>query len=367
MNLPELTLGIEEEYQIVDRRSRELTSYVQELLEHGRLVLHDQIKPEFLKSQVEVGSHICRNVQELGAELHRLRRSICQIADDKGVLVIAASTHPFSHWLSQEVSEGERYIKLQDDLADVARQLLIFGMHIHIGIEDRELLIDVMNQCVYFLPHLLALSTSSPFWQGRNTGLKSYRSVVFQSLPRTGLPPLFESHAEYQRLVDVLVETRCIDEPSKIWWDVRPHPKFPTLEFRICDLCTRVDDALGLVALVQAIVAKLIQLRRNNQSWRRYPRHLIEENKWRALRYGLDGKLIDFGQRREVPVRQLALELLSFVDDVVDELGSRAELEHVRGILTAGTSADRQLAVWERTQNALAVVDHLAAETRSGC
>ncbi len=303
MALPEFTIGVEEEYQIIDPDSRELTSYIQEFLEQGRMVLQEQIKPEFIQSQVEVGSHICRNLKEVRQEIIRLRRSICDLAESHGLRIAAASTHPFADWTRQRITEGERYSKLQSDMAEVARRLLIFGMHVHIGIEDRELMIDVMNQARYFLPHLLALSTSSPFWQGRDTGLKSYRSVLFESLPRTGIPPGFSSAAEFEGVVDLLVRTGCIEDATRIWWDIRPHPRFPTLEFRVTDICTKVDEAVCVAALILAIVAKLVKLRLANQSWRTYRHHLITENKWRAVRYGLDGKLIDFGKRAEVPMR----------------------------------------------------------------
>lgn len=367
MTLPALTLGIEEEYQIIKPESRELKSYIQEFLDQGRVVLQDQIKQEFLQSQVEVGSHICRNIQEIRAEVLRLRRSICKLAEDNGLRVAAASTHPFSTWSTQDVSQGERYTQLQTDMAELARRMLIFGMHIHVGFEDKELMIDVMNQARYFLPHLLALTTSSPFWQGRDTGLKSYRTVIFESLPRTGLPPSLKSWADYQGFIDTLVKTQCIDEPSKIWWDIRPHSKFPTLEFRVCDICTKVEEAVCLAALVQAIVAKLIKLRQTNRSWRPYRHHLITENKWRAVRYGIAGNLIDFGKQKEVPMRVLAGEILDFIDDVVDELKSRREVEYVHTILAEGTSADRQVDVYKRTGSLEAVVDHLVEETRETC
>ena len=366
ITLPPLTMGIEEEYQIIDPESRELKSYIQEFLEQGRVVLQDQIKGEFLQSQVEVGSHICRNIQEIRAEVIRLRRSIIKLASDNGLQVAAASTHPFSRWSSQDVNIGERYNQLQSDMAELARRMLIFGMHVHIGIEDKELMIDVMNQARYFLPHLLALTTSSPFWQGRDTGLKSYRTVIFESLPRTGLPPSFNSWTAYQGFIDTLVGTGCIDEPTKIWWDVRPHSKFPTLEFRVCDLCTRVDEVVCVAAIIQAIVAKLIKLRYRNQSWRTYRHHLITENKWRAVRYGLEGQLIDFGRRQEVPTHFLIHEILEFVDDVVDQLDSRKEVEYAHKILAEGTSADRQLQVYRKTSDLKAVVDQLVEETQAG-
>ncbi len=360
------TIGIEEEYQIVDPQTRELTSYIQEFLEQGQIVLKDQIKPEFLQSQVEVGSSICHSIDEARAELVKLRKSVIGIAESNGLRVAAASTHPFSRWMDQRITAGERYTKHEKEMVDVARRLLIFGMHVHIGIEDRDLMIDVMDQARYFIPHLLSLSTSSPFWYGRQTGLKSYRSVVFESVPRSGPPPAFESWNEYEHFIATLINTHCIEDATRIWWDIRPHSKFPTLEFRVTDICTRVDDAVCLASLVLAIVTKLIKLRRNNLSWRRYRHHLITENKWRAVRYGIDGKLLDFGRQEEVPFPQLAGELLELVDDVVDDLGVRHEVEHVRTILQQGTSADRQLAVFARTGDLHDVVDHIIAETKQG-
>jgi len=366
MITPSLTLGVEEEYQIIDPTTREVRSYVQRFLEQGQTVLPDQIRPEFLQSQVEAGTRICHSVQEARHEVIRMRRSICELAEREGLCVAAAGTHPFSSWAQQEVSPFGRYPELARFLQDVGRRLLIFGMHVHIGIEDRELLIEVMNQLRYFLPHLLALSTSSPFWHGRDTGLKSYRSVVFESLPRTGIPQQFGSYADYRNYVDTLLATGSIAEPTHIWWDARPSAKFPTLEVRIPDMCTRMEETMCLVALVQAIVAKLVRLRQANQSWRLYQKRLLDENKWRAVRYGIEGKLIDFGKVKEVPFPTLAEELLAWVDDVVDELGSRSEVEYVHTILRQGTSADRQLAVYRQTGDFRAVVDRVVEETREG-
>lgn len=361
------TVGIEEEYQIIDAETRELTSYIQEFLEQGQVVLKDQIKPEFLQSQVEVGSKICHSMDEAREEIVKLRRSVIDIAEANGVRVCAASTHPFSKWMDQRITAGERYTKHEREMVDVARRLLIFGMHVHIGMDDKDLMIDVMDQARYFLPHLLALSTSSPFWYGRETGLKSYRSVVFESVPRSGPPPAFGSWHEYQNFIDTLVKTHCIEDGTRIWWDCRPHSKFPTLEFRVTDICTKVDDAICLASVILAIVTKLIKLRRSNMSWRRYRHHLITENKWRAVRYGIDGKLLDFGRQEEVPFKQLAQELLEMVDDVLDDLGVRKEVEHVNTILKEGTSADRQIAVFKKTGDLKAVVDHLVEETKLGC
>jgi carboxylate-amine ligase len=366
MALPDLTLGIEEEYQIIDPQTRELRSYIQEFLDQGRVVLKDQIKPEFLQSQVEVGSKICSGVKEARHEMISLRRHIIEIAERNGLAVCAASTHPFSKWEVQQVTAGERYTKLQETMAELARRMLIFGLHVHVGIADKELMIDVMNQARYFLPHILALSTSSPFWHGRETGLKSYRSIIFESLPRSGVPPHFNSWAEFMGFVNTLINTGCIDEPRKIWWDIRPHPTFPTLEFRVADICTTVDELLCIAALYQAVVAKLIRLRQNNMSWREYRHNLITENKWRAVRYGTKSHLIDFGKQIEVPLSQLIEELLGFVDDVVDELDSRAEVEYAREIIKNGSSADRQLKVFHETGSLEAVVDHLIRETKQG-
>jgi carboxylate-amine ligase len=249
----------------------------------------------------------------------------------------------------------------------LAQRLLIFGMHVHVGIPDPDLRIDIMNQMSYVVPHILALSTSSPFWMGRHTGLKSYRSVIFEDLPRTGLPEYFDSAQQYDRYVDLLVKTGCIGEPTKIWWDIRPHPKFPTLEFRICDCTTKVDEVIAIAALFQAVVAKFIQLRKNNQTWRIYRRSLLAENKWRAVKDGVDGKLIDLGKEQEVPLRFLMEELLDLVDDVVDELGTRPDIEYIRTILKEGASADRQLRKYQETGSLEAVVDMLAEETLMGC
>jgi carboxylate-amine ligase len=363
---PSLNIGIEEEYQIIDPETRQLRSYVQQFLEQGRAILPNQIRPEFLQSQVEAGTQVCRDVAEARDELIRIRRSILRLAEDAGLWVAAAGTHPFSSWVKQRVSPFGRYPELVRFLQDVGRQLLIFGMHVHIGIEDEELLIDVMNQLRYFLPHLLALSTSSPFWHGRDTGLKSYRSVVFENLPRTGIPQQYGSYASYRSYVDTLLATASIAEPTHIWWDVRPSEKFPTIEIRIPDMCTRVEETLCLVALTQAIIAKLVQLRQANQSWRLYRKDLIDENKWRALRYGTEGKLIDFGRKKEIPFPTLIDEILAWVDDVVDDLGSRDEVEYAYTILREGTSADRQLAVHRRTDDLRAVVDHIVEETQQG-
>ena len=366
MKPPSLTIGIEEEYQIIDPETRELRSYITEILDHDHLIL-GEIKPELHQSIVEVGTTVCTTPAQTRQELRRLRGMVMELADRKNLKVVAAGTHPFSSWMTQEITPLERYLGVKQDMADLAQQLLIFGTHVHIGIEDREFLIDAMNVARYFVPHILCLTSSSPFWMGRNTGLKSYRSVIFRNFPRTGIPRVMRDWADFQYLTENLVKTRCIPDGSKIYWDLRPHHAYPTLEFRFLDVCTRVEEAVCVAAILQAIIAKVYKLRRDNMTFRVYPGDLIEENKWRAVRYGLQGQLIDMGKQEELPARALIREILEwFVDDVVDELGSRAEVEYALRILQEGSSADRQLAVFERTGSLHAVVDHLIAETEEG-
>ena len=364
---PSFNIGIEEEYQIVDPQTRELKSYITELLEAGKIILAEQVKAELHQSIVEVGTNICDTPAEARAELARLRRGVMELAGRKGLKIAAAGTHPFSSWVEQEITPFERYVGVKQDMQMLAQQLLIFGTHVHIGIEDPDFLVDAMNVARYMAPHVLCLSTSSPFWMGQDTGLKSYRSIVFRNFPRSGTPPILRSRAEFEALVETLVKTRCIPDGSKIWWDIRPNPRYPTLEFRICDVCTRVEEAICVAAIFQALIYKLWKLRQDNMTFRVYPSTLIEENKWRAVRYGLDGKLIDFGKQQELPARELVRELIEwFLDDVIDELGSRAEIEYAYRILDEGASADRQLATYRRTGSLHAVVDQLIAETEEG-
>jgi glutamate---cysteine ligase / carboxylate-amine ligase len=359
------TVGVEEEFQIVDPATGELKSHVSELMVSSAESLGSRIKPELHQSIVEVGTQICQNVEELQEEIFRIRRELAAAADRSGLAVAAAGTHPFSDWKDQVISPGVRYESIIEELQQLARSLLIFGLHVHVAVPDRQTAIDLMNQARYFLPHLLALSTSSPFWMGRDTGLKSYRTTIFRRFPRTGVPDRFDSWSEFENYVQLLTDLHCMEDARKIWWDIRPHPTYGTLEFRVCDVPTRPAEAVMLGALCQAIIVKLHKLYTRNQGYRIYRRALIEENKWRAARWGLDGKLIDFGKREEVPMRDLALELLDFVDDVVDELGSRSAVEQVHNVLAEGTSADRQLAVYRETGDMKAVVAHLIHETRS--
>jgi carboxylate-amine ligase len=360
------TLGIEEEFAIIDPATRELRSHIQEILEGGKVTLKEQVKPEMHQSVVELGTEICQSIADARSHVVELRSKLATLAAQSGLKIASAGTHPFSHWHDQLITEGERYKEIVQDMQLLARANLIFGLHVHVGIPSRDTAIHVMNQARYFLPHIYALSVNSPFWVGRNTGLKGYRLKVFERFPRTGIPDAFESLSEYEDYCKLLVKTGCVDNAKKIWWDIRLHPFFDTLEFRIFDAQSRVEDTLALAALVQAIIARLYKLLRQNITFRVYRRRLLDENRWRASRYGIDGKLIDFGCEAEVETRSLIQELLEFVGKEMEELGSQRELAHLQRILREGTGADRQLATWERTQDMKAVVDQIVQETYEG-
>ena len=360
------TLGIEEEFQIVDPESRALVSHIQEILADGKMILKEHVKPEMHQSVVELGTEVCRDVAGVRAQLVELRSGLAALAGRDGLNIASAGTHPFSHWMDQEITVDERYAIIIQDMQQIARANLIFGLHVHVGIPDRAEAIDVMNQARYFLPHIYALSVNSPFWLGRDTGLKAYRHMIFERFPRTGIPDPFESLSEYEDYLELLVSTNCIDNAKKIWWDIRLHPFFDTLEFRICDAQSRIDDAIALAAMMQAVVVKLHKLRRQNITFRMYGRRLIEENRWRASRYGLEGKLIDFGRKCEVETRSLINEILEFIAPEAEELGTLREMAHIEKIMREGTGADRQLAVWQRTGDIKAVVDHIVMETYEG-
>src|SRR5947209_1262445 len=364
---PSLTVGIEEEYQTIDPITRDLRSHIDsEIIAKGKMLLKEAVKAEMHQSVVEVGTGVCRDIKSAAKELKALRSQIVNLAKQNGLRLAASGTHPFADWRKQDIYPDERYHTIVQDLKMVARANLIFGLHVHVGVEDRETQIQLMNAARYFLPHILALSTNSPFWLGMDTGLKSYRGKVFDKFPRTNIPDYFPSWGEYESFVNLLVRTNCIDNAKKIWWDIRPHPNFPTLEFRICDVPMRADETIAIAALIQATVAKLYKLHAANQGFRLYRRALIMENKWRALRYGLDGKIIDFGKQKEVAARDLIREYLDFVDDVVDELDSREELDYVHDILERGTGADRQLRVFQQTGDLNKVVDYIIEETETG-
>lgn len=372
---PSFTIGVEEEYLLVDKETRDLANQRSEkVLAACQERLGEQVGPEFLKSQIEIGTPVCSSVADVRTELSRLRHNIIDIADAHGLAPIAASTHPFATWQEQHHTDRERYAALAHDLQGVGRRLVICGMHIHVGIEDDALRIDILNQARYFLPHLLALSTSSPFWQGQNSGLKSYRLSVFDGLPRTGLPQFFSSFGEYRRTVDTLVKAGIIEDATKIWWDLRPSVRFPTLEMRIADVCPLLDDAIAIAATFVCICRMLYRLRRNNQRWRTYPVFLLDENRWRAQRYGMEKGLIDFGKGETIPFDNLLKELFELIEEDVEYFNCRREVNHCLEIYQRGTSADRQLEAYHASMEAdddhdaslVQIVDQLIHETRIG-
>lgn len=360
------TIGVEEEFMVIDPVTRELISHEQKIVEAAQKVHEDQVKAEMHQAVVEVGTNICRNTEEARNEVIKLRKTVATLAGELGYRIGAAGTHPFSHWQYQLITDHPRYQDIVDELQEAARSNLIFGLHVHVGFQSREMAIHIANQVRYFLPHVFALSANSPFWEGRNTGYKSFRTKVFDKFPRTGIPGYFASLEDYDNYVKLLVKTNCIDNAKKIWWDIRVHPFFETIEFRICDCPMLVDETIAFAAIFQALCAKLYKLRQQNMKFINYSRHLINENKWRAARYGIDGKLIDFGKEIEVNTRSLILELLDFVDDVVDELGSRNDLNYVHKILEQGTGADRQLAVYNEKKDFKQLVDFITSQTLIG-
>src|SRR5438270_5452521 len=343
---PSFTLGIEEEFQVVDPQTRELKSHIQEMFAEGEKRLGEEIKREMHDPVIEIGTPICQNIEEARREVTRLRGEIIRLTRENGLRIASAGTHPISHWANVPIDRAPRYDQLVYEMQMLARANLIFGLHVHVAVEDNETRLQIMNAARYFLPHVFALSVNSPFWCGQNTGWKSYRAKVFERFPRTGLPDYFNGWRDYDDYVNTLVRTNCIDNPKKIWWDVRPHPFFPTLEYRICDVPMRIDETICFAALFQAITKKLYNIYAKNMGWRLYRRSLLNENKQRAARFGIEGKLIDFGKRTEVPFTALLDELLEFVDDVVDDLGSRKDVEYALEIVKRGTGADRQLRVF---------------------
>lgn len=372
---PSFTLGIEEEYLLIDPQTRDLvTDPGPELLNECQEVLGTSAGPEFFRSQIEVGTPVCKSIAEARTHLRDLRRTVTAIAKTHGHTIMAASTHPFAHWSPQKTTDRDRYQQLADDIGQPLRRLLICATHVHVGIEDTDLRIDLMNQVRYFLPHLLVLSTSSPFWQARNSGLKSYRLAVFSEMPRTGIPEPFTGYGEYERTLNVLTSAGVIEDGSKIWWDIRPSSRFPTLEMRICDICTRLEDSLTIAAFYTCLLRWLWRLKRMNAQWRRYTNCLINENRWRAMRYGRDQGLIDFGRGAVVPYGELLDELLDLIAEDAEALGCTAEVEHARTIIQRGTSADSQISVFAKAKEAGgsdkealdAVVDWLIGETQVG-
>jgi glutamate---cysteine ligase / carboxylate-amine ligase len=367
MKRPSFSIGIEEEYQTIDPDTRDLRSHIQmEILSKAKLKIAEKVKAEMHQAVVEVGSKVCRDIREAREEMRNLRREMISLAGENGLLLGSASTHPFADWKVQEIYPDERYHRVVEDMQLVARANLVFGLHVHVGIEDRDTAIHIMNSLRYFLPHILALSSNSPFWLGMETGFKSYRSKVFERFPRTGIPDVFSNWADYETFVNLLIRTNCIDNGKKIWWDIRPHPFFETIEVRVCDIPMRLDETLAIAALIQATALMLWKLHAANKSYRIYSRALISENKFRAARYGLDGKLIDFGKEEEVPLKKLMLEYLHLIDEVVDELGSRDEINYIHEMLNMGTGADRQLKVYRESGDLKKVVDYIVEETKVG-
>jgi carboxylate-amine ligase len=375
MQRPSFTVGVEEEYFLVDRRTRDLVPDMPEgFLRACEEIVEGLVSPEFLRSQVEIGTPVSKDIAEVKGHLGSVRRSVANVADEYGLAIISASTHPFAKWGAQKHTDKTRYNLLAQALQGVVRRLLICGMHVHVGIDDEDLRIDLMNQVLYFLPHLLALSTSSPFWHGYDTGLKSYRTSVWRALPRTGMPDEFAGWGEYRRHVDVLVGAGVIEDATKLWWDIRPSARYPTLELRSTDICSRIDDGITIAALYVSLLAMLYRLRLDNQRWRTYSRMLISENGWRAQRYGISESLIDFGLGEPVPFPELVEEIIELVRSDAEELGCLAEVEHARVICRRGTSADQQLVVYnealaggaEPEEAMRAIVDHLIEETVAG-
>ncbi len=359
INYKHFTLGVEEEYMVIDPLTRELKSHEQKIVSEGQKIIKDKVKAEMHQAVVEVGTDICADADEAFKDVATLRGTIAEIAGDLNLWMGAAGTHPFSHWHSQLITDHARYHQIVNELQDAARSNLIFGLHVHVGMEDRKMAIHIANSARYFLPHVYALSTNSPFWEGRLTGYKSYRTKVFDKFPRTGIPDYFESIEAYDNYIALLIKTNCIDNAKKIWWDLRVHPFFNTVEFRICDIPMTINETIALASLFQAICAKLYKLRNKNMNFIMYQRALLNENKWRASRYGIDGTMIDFGKETEVNTRLLLYELLDFVDDVVDELGSRHSLNYLIKMIEQGTGADRQLKVYEETNSLVSVVDYI--------
>jgi glutamate---cysteine ligase / carboxylate-amine ligase len=364
--MEKFTLGVEEEYMVIDPITRELKSHDQKIVELAAKAYSENVKAEMHQAVVEVGTGICNNVTDAMIEIKQLRRHVAEVAASLNLKIGAAGTHPFSHWSTQLITPNPRYDAIVNEMQEAARSNLIFGLHVHVGIQDKDMAIHIMNTVRYFLPHVYALSSNSPFWEGRNTGFKSFRTKVFDKFPRTGIPDEFESWDAFKNYINLLIKTNCIDNAKKIWWDVRVHPFFDTIEFRICDVPMRVEETIAITAIFQALVVKLYKLRMQNMSFIRYSRALINENKWRASRYGLDGRMIDFGIQQEKDTRALIVELLGFIDDVVDDLGSRNALQYVYKILNEGSGADRQLAVFAQTGSLEKVVDYITDETVKG-
>ncbi len=366
--LPRFMIGIEEEFQMVDRRTGQLSPRIQTILEKGHAFFGELIKPEMLQSTVEINSDILPDIPTARREMQDLRATLAALVEEDGLALVSAGTHPTAMWQNELRSPYERYSQLEQEFQDVARSILIFGLHVHIGIESHELAVELMNQLRTWLPHILAISSNSPCWAGRLTGLKSYRSVVWKPFPRSGVPEVFSSSNDFDAYVQALVQTGCIDDGKRIWWDIRPHPIFSTIEFRICDMPATFDDTIAIAALCQALVAKLTWLYKRGLRTPALSGHFIEENKWRVMHAGLDAEVIDFVQGRRLSMRESISELLDFVDEITDDLGSRHEIDYLRRLLEdpRGTGADRQIALYEQTGSMDDVIQLLMQLTMQG-
>ena len=365
---PRFTVGIEEELQLVDCLTGQLVSKIHPIMEKGQALFGEQLKPEMLQSTAELITGVCPDIKTAREELCTLRSQLARLAAQEGVALVSAGTHPSSLWMNQLRSESPRYEELEEEFQDVARSVLIFGLHVHVGVEDRELAVSLLNQLRTWLPHLLALSSNSPFWLARYTGLRSYRAIIWKRFLRTGVPDPLLSWHDFESYVETLVKTGCIDKGKKVWWDIRPHAFYNTIEFRIFDMPATFEDTIALSALSQALVARLAWLHRHGLTTPILQRDLIEENKWRAARYGLDAEVVDFARQRRLSMRDALHELLDFVDEVVDDLGTRREMDHLRSLLSdpRGTGADRQIAVYKETSSLQAVAHFLIRQTREG-
>ncbi len=364
------TIGIEEEFQLVDRQTGQLSPGpgIQAVLEHGQATFGEQIKAEMLQPTIELISEILPDIPTARKEMQAARARLARLVGEKGLALVSAGTHPTALWQDQLRTPHERYEELEDEYQDVARAILIYGLHVHIGVENQEQAVTLMNQLRTWLPHLLALSSNSPFWAGRFTGLKSYRTVVWKPFPRSGIPEIFPAWRDFDAYVQALIKTGSIDNGKKIWWDIRPHPFFNTVEFRVFDMPGTIDHTIAIVALCQALVAKLTRLNNIGLWTPLLSNHFIEENKWHAMRFGLDAEVVDYAQVRRHGMRESISELLDFVDDVVDDLGSRTEINYLRTVLEDqhGTGADQQIAIYQETGNIDDVVKFLMRQTMKG-
>ncbi len=362
------TLGIEEEFQLVNSQTLQLCSCVNAIMEKGTTYLAENIKPELTQSTIELISDICPDIAAARKDLYTRRMLLARLVQDEGLALVSAGTHPSSSWRVQETTEKVRYEELEEEFQDIIRSNIIFGMHVHVGVEGKDMAVLLMNQVRTWLPHLLAISTNSPFWNGRNTGIKSYRSALWKRVIRSGMPGIIASWKEFDEYVQTLMEMGCIDNGKKIWWDMRPHPFFDTVEFRICDMPATIEDTLAIAALCQALIAKLVWCHEQSIDVPVLSRDYLDENKWRAMRYGLDAEVIDFVGRRRLSMRDALNETLDFVDEVVDDLGSRHEMNYLRALMNnpQGTGADRQIAVFEQTHDADKVIALLIEQTMQG-